>query len=469
MQVVAVVPDHEQPGRDHRCEGRRPGADDDPDLPATHREPPAVALGRPEIRGQRDDRLGAEQGRAGGAEDVDVALVGHDEQGAATRVCGGLRGVGEPTAHASPGSACQTACAARPCTQRAQERGPRRNGASPDVDACRAALPRGVLFPLPTTDPGNRDARPRRRPSLGPRRRRCRGTIARGEPSGAPAGLSRAPAFGIRPAVRAGLLRLRPWRAAAARRGEGRRPARRCSDRPPPGTARRSPAARPARWRPPSPARRAARGARTPPRARARTRRRGVQRTEPAPAHRCLRRRRGVRARRSRRAGRGGPAQRRPPPCATGSVAAGRHSPRFARRRSSSHATPPRLRRRRAPGLPDSPAAPRTAADGGDIPAFCAHPPTASARDPGPPIRRRRIADRRPRGPERRTRRVEVPGSPCRAKLDAVLNRRVQAPPGTSGRRRGRSTPTAARCRCARSARTPRSARRSGATGRGRG
>ena len=53
VQVVAVVPDDDQPEVAHRGEGRRAGADGDLHAAAQHRQPAAVAHGRAEVGAQR--------------------------------------------------------------------------------------------------------------------------------------------------------------------------------------------------------------------------------------------------------------------------------------------------------------------------------------------------------------------------------------------------------------------------------
>ena len=211
-------------------------------------------------------------------------------------------------------------------------------------------------------------------------------------------------------------------------------------------------------------------------RVRARTRRRAAPRTAPAPAPRRPRRRRGVPGRRSRRAGRGGRAGRRRRPVATGSAAAGRHSPRLrvAARRPRHPSSPAQAAGRPVYQTARRPRGRRR--DDGGMPAFCARPPTlppampttappTCAGDPIPADTSSRTRRRRP--PDARRHR-DSPWRDC-GDSPGWARRAVSRLPGTSARRRGRSTPTAARCRCGRSARTPRSARRSGAAGRGRG
>jgi len=100
--------------------------DDHPDLPTAHREPPAVALRGPEVRGQRDDRLVAEPSSAGGVEEVDVALIGDDEQRAAPGVDAGLRGVGQPFGPGLTGKGLPHGMRGPTLAQRAEERLPAR-------------------------------------------------------------------------------------------------------------------------------------------------------------------------------------------------------------------------------------------------------------------------------------------------------------------------------------------------------
>ena len=521
VQVVAVVPDDEQAGRGDRGERRRTGADDDPDRPPAHREPPAVALGRPEVGGQHHDRLRAETDGAGSVEEIDVTLVGHDEQRATPRARGGVRGVGQPLGPGLTRQGLPDGVRGPALTQRAQERlatWVATPADPPTVDgdpatACRAPAVRRRVAPRSrgirhVACSRSRDGSPCRRSprhcrrgdprlrgrrggggrvrDLGTARRRCR--CRRGGRRGAGGhvhdlGTACHRCHGRRRSGRRRGGRLHDWvpppprpapgsprprraRAAAARPGGGHRPAHRRSGRPRPGTARRSRAAGPARWRPPSPARRGARRARMTRPVRARTRRRGGPRTGPAPAPRCPPRRRGVPGRRSRRGGRGGPTGRRQPPWPPAMWRPGATPPCCAlpfgrpRHPSSPAQAAGRPVYQTAP-QPTHTTAPRTTAGGGDTTALCARPPTLSGRPfPGTPLRRRGAV------PASRTRRTEMPNSPYRKRRLAVGVSRL---PGTSARRRGRSTPTAARRRCGRSARTPPSARRSGAAGRGRG
>ena len=82
VQVVAVVPDRDQAEVVHRCERGGPGADDDAHRPAADRQEGAVALGRTRVRGEHDVPALAETLGQGGVETVDVAVVGHADEGA---------------------------------------------------------------------------------------------------------------------------------------------------------------------------------------------------------------------------------------------------------------------------------------------------------------------------------------------------------------------------------------------------
>jgi hypothetical protein len=52
VQVVTVVPDHDQPDIVDRRPHRRAGSDDGPHVTATYREEPSIPLGRPKVSGQ---------------------------------------------------------------------------------------------------------------------------------------------------------------------------------------------------------------------------------------------------------------------------------------------------------------------------------------------------------------------------------------------------------------------------------
>ena len=96
VQVVAVVPDRDQPEVGDRRERRGAGADGDPDVPAAQREEGAVAGGRPEVGLQAHVAPGAEGAGERRVDDVDVPAVRQHEQAAAPGGQGGVDGGREP-------------------------------------------------------------------------------------------------------------------------------------------------------------------------------------------------------------------------------------------------------------------------------------------------------------------------------------------------------------------------------------
>ena len=77
VQVVTVVPDHQQSQVVYRGEGCGAGPDHRPHLTAAHRQPTPVAFGRAQLSGQCHVAAGAQHGGAGGVEPDQVAPVGH--------------------------------------------------------------------------------------------------------------------------------------------------------------------------------------------------------------------------------------------------------------------------------------------------------------------------------------------------------------------------------------------------------
>ena len=83
VQVVAVVPDHDEAEPCHGGEHRGPGASHHADLAAGHGQPPAVPLGWPEARRQADVPPGAEHPGQPGVDQAQVPCVrDHDERAA---------------------------------------------------------------------------------------------------------------------------------------------------------------------------------------------------------------------------------------------------------------------------------------------------------------------------------------------------------------------------------------------------
>ncbi|CDQ44102.1 hypothetical protein BN1047_01978 [Mycolicibacterium neoaurum] len=95
QRVVAVVPDGDQAQLGDGCEHRAAGADHQPGLPAQHRQPAAVPLRRPQPGRQRH-RLVPDEGDRGAVHGIDITLVGHDDQRAATGPHGHRGDLGEP-------------------------------------------------------------------------------------------------------------------------------------------------------------------------------------------------------------------------------------------------------------------------------------------------------------------------------------------------------------------------------------
>jgi hypothetical protein len=93
VQVVAVVPDHQQARVDDRREHHRPGAHHHPHLAAPHRQPAAVAPRRPEVGAQRHHALAQQRG-AGGVHAFDIAVVGQRQHRPAARGRRGRRRLG---------------------------------------------------------------------------------------------------------------------------------------------------------------------------------------------------------------------------------------------------------------------------------------------------------------------------------------------------------------------------------------
>ncbi len=95
VEVVAVVPDRDQPEVVDGREGGGAGADDDPAPPAGDRQELAVAPGRPGSGGQDDVVTGPEHLGQGRVEPGDVTVVGNAQHAAPARVEGGRRRLGE--------------------------------------------------------------------------------------------------------------------------------------------------------------------------------------------------------------------------------------------------------------------------------------------------------------------------------------------------------------------------------------
>ena len=95
VEIVAVVPDGDQPEVAHGSEGSGPGADHDPAGAAADGEEVAVASRRARVGGQRDVVTFAEHCGEGSVDPGDVLHVGHADQGSATGVVGGGGGMRE--------------------------------------------------------------------------------------------------------------------------------------------------------------------------------------------------------------------------------------------------------------------------------------------------------------------------------------------------------------------------------------
>ncbi len=83
VQVVPVVPHEDQAEVRDRCEHRRPGTHDNPGTSTADGEKAPVPFGRAGIGAQRDETARAERALQRGGDPVDVAVVGHDDQGPA--------------------------------------------------------------------------------------------------------------------------------------------------------------------------------------------------------------------------------------------------------------------------------------------------------------------------------------------------------------------------------------------------
>ena len=111
---VAVVPDRGQAEVGHRCEHRRPGADDGPDRAAVDREPAAVALLGAGVGGEDDVPAVAEQRGQRRVHPGDGPPVGqHGERATPGGQGRGERG-GQLPGQSGPGSAVHTARGGRP-------------------------------------------------------------------------------------------------------------------------------------------------------------------------------------------------------------------------------------------------------------------------------------------------------------------------------------------------------------------
>jgi hypothetical protein len=96
VQVVAVVPDCEQPEVANRRERGGPSSDDRAHSAPPDSEPPTISLGRAEIRGQRDVLVTAEQGGRRGVQPSEVSGIRHDDQRAPLARNRGGNGFREP-------------------------------------------------------------------------------------------------------------------------------------------------------------------------------------------------------------------------------------------------------------------------------------------------------------------------------------------------------------------------------------
>ena len=108
VQVVAVVPDDDEPEVGDRCEHRRPGPEHDADLSAADAQEAAIALSRPELRAQLDVRARTQHAVQRRGEPRHVTGVRHHDQSATTGPhAGGDRGrdgVGDVVAGSGKGA-----------------------------------------------------------------------------------------------------------------------------------------------------------------------------------------------------------------------------------------------------------------------------------------------------------------------------------------------------------------------------
>ncbi len=95
VEVVAVVPDDDEPQVVDRGEGGRAGADHDPAGAARDREEVPVARGRAAVGGQADVVALPQQRQERGVDPGHVAVVGHADQGAPAAVVGRGDGLGD--------------------------------------------------------------------------------------------------------------------------------------------------------------------------------------------------------------------------------------------------------------------------------------------------------------------------------------------------------------------------------------
>ena len=125
VQVVAVVPDHDQAELGDRREHRGPGARDDPDLAAPHRQPAAVPL-RPGPRPAASVTWPARAEQAGqrGVHQVQVPGVRHHDQHAPARCADRAGRPGDLLRPVRPGQRGPDGARRPPAGQRGQEGGP---------------------------------------------------------------------------------------------------------------------------------------------------------------------------------------------------------------------------------------------------------------------------------------------------------------------------------------------------------
>ena len=128
VQVVAVVPDHDETEPGDRRERRGAGADDDPATAARDGEEVAVALRRTGVRGEHDVLVGPEHRGQRGVDARDVLAVGHHDQRTPTARHGGRDGVGDERRPVGAGGGAPHRPRRPAVGQVAQERGRRAVG-----------------------------------------------------------------------------------------------------------------------------------------------------------------------------------------------------------------------------------------------------------------------------------------------------------------------------------------------------
>jgi hypothetical protein len=143
VQVVAVVPDHDEAETGHGGEHRGPGASHHADLAAGHRQPSAVPLGRPEPRRQADVPPGAECAGQGGVDQAQVPCVRDHDERATARGGRGARGTRDLLRPVLARQRRPYGTRRPPVRQRREERRP-----------CLVARPRARLRPRHRRRPG---------------------------------------------------------------------------------------------------------------------------------------------------------------------------------------------------------------------------------------------------------------------------------------------------------------------------